>query len=144
MEPEPRQPFEAQESAQPLTANPESAVGAAPPAPPEMGDGIQWVLIGPRGLRWGWSVALFCSVLFLGLAVIGALLSRIMAGAAGMMKGFTAERMALSEAVVLAAVLLAGFVVALVERRRLKDFNLGGPRGVRHFSAGLAVGYAAL
>ena len=117
---------------------------ASSPAPPEMGDGIQWVFLGKHGLRWGWSVALFFAVFFVELMVIGVVLKQVFGIKPGPMKDFTALKMSITEAISLLAVVGAAFVVALVEGRKLLDFNLRGPRGVRHFFAGLAVGFVAL
>ncbi len=38
----------------------------------------------------------------------------------------------------------AGALVALIERRRILDYNLTGPRRIPHFLSGLAAGFLAL
>jgi hypothetical protein len=109
-----------------------------------MGDGILWVCFGARGLRWGWSVALFLAVYFLELLILSPYLSAVFGAGDLSVRDFTAIRMSALEAVSLAMILVAASVVALVEGRSLLDFNLRGPRGVRHFLAGLGAGFAAL
>ncbi len=144
MEPDVQHPIEEREAEQGLATADDRGSESIAPAPLEMGDGIQWVLIGPRGLRWGWSVALFLSVTFLAAGVIGAIAKYFVGAVHAQAGSFSALRLAVSEAVMVLALAVAGVVVAVVERRRLKDFNLGGPRGASHFFAGLRAGFAAL
>jgi membrane protease YdiL (CAAX protease family) len=50
----------------------------------------------------------------------------------------------LQEIVLVFAMLGAGLIVAFIERRRLLDYNLAGPRPLRHLFAGLAAGFVGL
>ncbi len=113
-----------------------------PALPPVPGDGLRWVFLGPDGLRAGWSVLIF-------LAALVALLAALVTAAARFhlldrKAGFTPANMFMNEVVSLLALLGAATITALVERRRLVDYNLRDARGSRHFFSGLAVGFAAL
>ncbi len=130
----------------PLTS---SSVPVAPPEPPIAQFSVppgpsfmQWVLIGDQGLRAGWSILVF--VILLG--VIG--------GAAGILFSlfhlsvragqFGVQRVLIGETIQFLGLLGAVWIVALIERRRILDFNLTGPQPVFNFFAGLAAGFLAL
>jgi len=123
-----------------LSAPPE---GSLTPAPEPFG-WLRRIFIGAQGLRAGWSVLIFIiSFLVLsGLFVFPLVKFNIIKS--GIPSTFTAPRMLLGEGAQFLAVLGAAFVVALVERRKLVDFNLRGPRRPQHFLGGLAAGFVAL
>lgn len=118
-------------------------------APPEKLDvspgSFGWIFIGSEGLRAGWSVTMFLllTVLFaVPLSLAGNLVaSNVLHLAKG---AFTPAKAILQEMAVLLAILGAGGVVALIERRRLLDFNLTGPHATRRFVEGLIAGFAGL
>ena len=102
------------------------------------------VLIGPQGLRAGWSVLLFIVLYLLVSSVAGFIFfnlhlidpnDHINAGSA-----------LFTELPAFLGVVAAAAIVALIERRRgnLLAYNLTGPRRSLHFFEGLAVGFAAL
>jgi membrane protease YdiL (CAAX protease family) len=104
--------------------------------------GLRWIFIGDQGLRAGWSVMMFTTILplfaFAILTVFGKLhlLSR--------QGGFTARSALFGELVWVLALLGAAAIVALIERRRVVDFNLAGPNRALRFFSGLVAGFAAL
>jgi len=104
---------------------------------------LQWVFIGPQGLRAGWSIGLFGALTVPCAFIAGFLLSQFHLLDE---KGHSTASAALfGELVAFLAILAAAAVVALIERRRnLLAFNLTGPRSLSHFLGGLAAGFAAL
>lgn len=136
--------------AAPITTTGEGAAGGLTPGdglPPEQEarKSAVWIFMGGEGLRAGWSVAVFLvlAVLFLiPLGLIARTIShRFLHGGKG---DFTPSLATLQEAVSLLAVLGAGALVALIERRRLLDYNLTGPRRTRNFIGGAVAGFAGL
>lgn len=118
-----------------------------PPPEPDSGDGafLRGIFIGPMGLRAGWSALLFVlfSVLFMVAAapIIGVLMGLSHQTVHGTLTPFTAL---VSEIVQVLAILAAGAIMAVIERRRLKNFFLADRRMLIHFSAGAAAGFIAL
>lgn len=109
-----------------------------PPAPSFM----QWFLVGEQGLRAGWSILVF--ILLLGVigGVVGILFSLFHLDA--LTGPFGVKRVLIGEAIQCLALLGAIWVAALIERRRILDFNLTGPRPAFNFFAGLAAGFLVL
>jgi hypothetical protein len=129
-----------EESAAALTPE---ATGPGPEERPYRG--LRWIFWGPQGLRAGWSVAIF---LFLTLLIMVALgtattwfVKQVLHAKTGI---FTAATMIISEVISVLAILGAGWIVAMIERRRILDYNLTGPRRIPHFFSGLAAGFLAL
>ena len=100
------------------------------------------VFIGPGGLRSGWSVAIFVALIVLLGSVASAIARAIhppshsqeMSPGSGLV----------GEVMSVALLILATWIVALIERRKLLDYNLRGPRRGFHFASGLVCGFAAL
>ncbi len=136
----------------PATADTTTADGAAALIPgetlapkPEERKGVRWILMGSLGLRAGWSVLVFLLLTVLFLFPLGYFGSWIAKNVLHLQKGsFTPTAGIFQELVVLLAVLGAGALVALIERRRLLDYNLTGPHGSRNFIGGLVVGFVGL
>lgn|SRR5487761_1238934 len=107
------------------------------------------VLYGPDGLRAGWSILLYLSVLVT-LLVLGRLevgwvamrLHQAMPGARG--GRFHPTLAVLSESASLLAVLLATALMAFLERGRVAAYGLAGPGRVKRFFQGLASGFVLL
>jgi uncharacterized protein len=139
-----------QQEDQPLIPEPASEAHAldaqswqAPPPPePAPSHPLRTVFIGSQGLRAGWSIAVFVALLILFARAIGFVLVRSHLVAKG--GGFTARSQFIGELVVFLAMVGAGAVVALIEHRRILDYNLGGSGRLRHFAAGLATGFGSL
>lgn len=103
------------------------------------------LFFGPQGLRAGWSALLFIvfSVIFmLATAPIAATLTGLTPH--GKSTALTPFNALISEVIQVLAILAAGALMARIERRRLRDYNLADRRGVPHFLSGLAVGFTAL
>jgi len=106
---------------------------------------LKWVLFGDQGLRAGWSVALFIVVFFFASAVLGAVVVLAVAQPLHIdLEVFTPKSALLLEIMQFVPVLTAAAVCALVEGRRIVDYNLTGSRRTVHFFTGLAAGGIAL
>jgi uncharacterized protein len=115
-----------------------------PVAPPEVERGIRRVFVGPQGLRAGWSILIFLAVVVTLASGIFFAIMKIHPQKPGPIKEATPGQMILSEAVQLLIIVIAAFVVALIEGRHLVEYNLEGPRRPQHFLGGLAAGFGAL
>ena len=145
MEPE-NQPLSPQHA--PELALPEPGAALEPQAPPPEPQRtpvhwLKWVFIGDQGLRAGWSVLIFVALFMLFGRAIGFVFTKTHLLIKGdnqlnIRTGFFGELVAFL------AMVGAAAVVALIERRRILDYNLTGPRRVPHFFSGLAAGFAAL
>jgi uncharacterized protein len=122
-----------------------------PPAPPDLsapggGDpdyrGLRWIFIGPRGLRAGWSIAIFAVLFCLLLPIFDSL--AIATPPIGSKREFAAKSLIAGEFAAILAMLGAAALVAAIEQRRIEDYNLRGPRRFRHFLVGVASGFAGL
>ncbi len=111
---------------------------------PELSEhrGFDWVLIGPRGLRAGWSILLFAAMYYLFRLVVGTVFFTV--GLVSDTSDNSAISMLSGELIPLLAMVGAAAVMGLIERRRILDYNLTGPRRSRHFFFGLAAGFLAL
>jgi len=114
---------------------------------PRIMHGLSWAIIGNQGLRVGWSVLLFLLITVLSLTVLASFATFIdhqILHHVPVSHAFTAANEVISEAFQLMALLTAGTILAFIERRRLLDYNLTGPRPVAHFFSGLTAGFAVL
>ena len=111
---------------------------------PELSEhrGFDWVLIGPRGLRAGWSILLFAAAYYLFRLIVGTVFFTV--GLVRETSDFSAVSVLFGEMIPLLALLGAAAVMGLIERRRILDYNLTGPSRARHFLSGVAAGFAAL
>ncbi len=127
-----------------LVPTPPPSDSAWPDLPPDAPyRGYHWIFIGPNGLRGGWSVLLFVPLFVLFSSIAGRLArsSHLLGPRGG---PFTPARVIMAELITLAGILGAAAVVALIERRRLMDFNLNGPRRASNCFFGTITGFAAL
>jgi hypothetical protein len=104
--------------------------------------GLRWVFMGPQGLRAGWSVAIFVAL----IAFLGSVASAI---ARAIHPHSHSQEMSpgsglVGEAMSVALLILATWIMARIERRKLLDYNLRGPRLGFHFATGMVCGFAAL
>ncbi|MGA2536211.1 MAG: CPBP family intramembrane glutamic endopeptidase [Terracidiphilus sp.] len=102
------------------------------------------ILLGPQGLRAGWSIMLFGILFFIFSGIAGAVF-----GAFNLIDPndrYTAQQSLFGEAVPFLGMVCAAAIVAVVERRRgnLLAFNLNGSHRLSYFLQGLAAGFAAL
>lgn len=139
----------AQEPSQGLKSTaPVSPTGDAPVPKrhmtPEPGDPL-WVILGPQGLRAGWSILLFIVLLYLLAFVVGTVFSTIARGALHLqLEGETAGSAIVSEGSLVAALALTLFILSRIERRRFVDYYLAGPGVLARFCGGFVSGFAAL
>ena len=105
---------------------------------------LRWTFTGNQGLRAGWSVLTFL-VLFQIIAFAVVLLFTKF----HLLKknaGYTVSPNGafFLELMLFLCLVGAAALMALIERRRILDYNLTGPRRFGHFLGGLAAGFAAL
>jgi membrane protease YdiL (CAAX protease family) len=130
-------------AADPDAGRPLFNASSQPPEPWEKRAGL-WVFWGDNGLRTGWSV-LLAIIVFEGISgVAGSAFSHF--GLISATNDFTASQALFLELISFLAILGAGAVVALMERRRgnLLAFNFLDARWLRHFLGGLLAGLVAL
>ncbi|MGA3263946.1 MAG: CPBP family intramembrane glutamic endopeptidase [Terracidiphilus sp.] len=126
------------------------APSAAPPTlalmpESEMLRRLRWVFIGSQGLRAGWSVLLFVMLTLLFLFALGSAATMIFRNLPHTNAGsLTPFRVIVGGVIEVLAILGAGALVALIERRHILDYNLAGPRRFVHFLSGLAAGFVSL
>lgn len=130
-----------------MQPEPEPAVEDVPsagdaPRPPRFSRDLDWVFIGPHGLRAGWSILLFAGLYYLFREVVGTLFY-----AAGLIHDTPADSapaVLVGELVPVLALIAAALVMVLIEDRRISSYNLAGPRRVPHFLSGLSVGFVTV
>jgi CAAX protease family protein len=105
---------------------------------------LTWVFIGPQGLRAGWSAALFVLFSVVFSKTIETALGVVSQRQQGTVSSLSPFMLLLGESISVLAILAAAAVMALIEGRRILDYNLCGPRRFTHFLGGLAAGFAAL
>ena len=130
-----------------------TALEAAPapvPVPPPPQQPVETrillsILLGPQGLRAGWSVLLFAILTGIFSALSGFVLVTVHL-VDPKNQHFTASAALFNELTILLGIVGAAAIVSLIERRRgnLLAFNLMGPHRASYFIQGLAAGFAAL
>ena len=106
---------------------------------------LRWVFIGSEGLRAGWSVLIFVLLTAFFMIALGTATTLIVKNLLHIKTGsLTAATTIIVELIEVLAILGSSAIVALIERRRILDYNLTGPRRFVHFLGGLAAGFAAL
>jgi hypothetical protein len=114
-----------------------------PPQPENPYRGLRWIFFGAEGLRGGWSILIFIAMFLLIAIAEGLLLAKIVPGFKNR-SAITPSLMFLRELAAFIALLGAMAAMARIERRRLMDYNLTGPRRLSRFFAGVVTGFAAL
>jgi hypothetical protein len=106
---------------------------------------LKWLVLGPHGVRVGWSVTLFLLLTFLVMAILGTAVALIQPSLLDLnAKELTPKAAVFQETLQFLGLLAAGLVCALIERRRILDYNLSGSHRLRRFLGGLAGGFLAL
>jgi len=145
---EPENPTPQPERSEPFenpTQNRIDPTGAAAITPAHEG-GLRWVFMGPQGLRAGWSVLIFLA-LFIGTGILLQFLLKLGHLApqhAEQLKELTVRLGFLQEGTTLLAIVFAAWVVSKIERRRVSDYHLRGPRRVPRFFSGAVTGIVML
>jgi membrane protease YdiL (CAAX protease family) len=132
------------EPAQPQA--PTAPNATTPPfAPDSEYRGLRWFFIGAEGLRAGWSAAIFVILWALFTIALGSAATAIARHIPHVKPSNpTPITMLIGEVILFLSLLGAVALVALMERRRILDYNFRGPRPVVHFFSGLVAGFAAL
>jgi hypothetical protein len=106
--------------------------------------GVSWIFFGEDGLRAGWSLGIFIALVFLlgyglryGLKVAHLKLPSRTAP-------FSPSVAFIGESIQLLIICAAAWIVSRIERRKLLDYNLRGPRPVARFGSGMVTGFVAL
>jgi len=106
---------------------------------------LKWVIFGSQGVRVGWSVVLFLILVFVLMAILGLAANPILPKVVQTKTDdFTPGAAIVQELIQFLGLLGAAAVCALIERRRILDYNLTGPHSLRRFFLGLLGGFAAL
>jgi membrane protease YdiL (CAAX protease family) len=100
--------------------------------------GLDWVLVGDHGLRAGWSVLLAYGLFYLFRMVVGTVF--VTANLVSDQNDYAPGSMLMLELVPFLAMVATGALMAMIEHRRILDYNLIGSRRWMHFAAGLCVG----
>jgi hypothetical protein len=132
------------------------SIVAAQPAPPPLPvpppDApetrfLKAILFGPNGTRVGWSIAMYFVLVLILAGVFGISVSLFLdkvlhiQAKSGNGSPFSAI---LGECIQLVGVAGAAAICAMIERRKLLDYNLRGPSRLRHFATGLGLGFVVL
>jgi membrane protease YdiL (CAAX protease family) len=109
-------------------------------APKTVGDRIAWLFLGPKGLRLPWSI-----LILLFAAIATQITSIALLQAFGVhSEDLNADASALgaikTESLALASIIVATLTMAVVERRPLDDYFLGGKKPVLRATQGMGVG----
>jgi membrane protease YdiL (CAAX protease family) len=111
-------------------------------SPSKTAHDVHWALLGPHGLRAGWSALLFVSLYYLLTPVLDTIAVTIDPALADPV--FTPYRVLITEFIPFVTLLILVVVMAHLEHRRLVEYNLVDARHMQHFFGGLAAGFAAL
>ena len=132
----------------------EERIETSPPSAPEANalafataepDRFHRVFFNNEGLRGGWSVILFAILVSLLAPIFGTILSILVFNVAHLSVDPGSPLSSIfGEGQWLSAVTAATIVIALLEHRRPRDYNLGGSHGLRLFAGGAVAGFAAL
>jgi uncharacterized protein len=121
---------------------PEPGVARRPSAVLKEAFDLPWTLLGPHGLRAGWSILLFTGLYYLITPVVDTVAVTIdPALAEGV---FSPSRMLITAFIPFFTLLILVAFMARVEHRRVIDYHLADARGIQHFLGGLAAGFLAL
>lgn len=103
-----------------------------------------WIFIGDDGLRAGWSLVLFFTLVLLAAVAMVVGLRTLAPAALQLGAGMTPQGTILQEVLSLLAVGIPALIMSLIERRRLVRYNLGGGNRLAAFGKGLASGFVML
>lgn len=118
---------------------------SSPVSPEPEYRGLRWAFIGGQGLRAGWSAAMFFILTVIFTITLGTIATAIARHVPHVKtSGFTPATALISEVILFLSMLAAVALVAMLERRRIMDYNLRGPRRLVRFLSGLVAGFAAL
>ncbi len=129
----------------PVTELPiEGPAHRTPDSPAENEPARNGLFFGSEGLRAGWGVAIFILLFGFGMGMQVFLLKRLGAMPPSGPHVISPRMALLNDALPSAVVLLITALLAVIERRPVSAYGLGGRRKLPYFFAGLAWGVAAL
>ncbi|MBY0583747.1 MAG: CPBP family intramembrane metalloprotease [Sphingomonas sp.] len=102
---------------------------------------LGWVFIGQDGLRAGWSILLFITLVVVGTV---ASLTLIRSWLTNAPKTITADATIVTEGVQFLCLMLAALVMRVIERRSFSHYGLGGQRPLADAAIGFAWGLVML
>lgn len=116
--------------------------------PPPQKRGMEWIFMGPQGMRAGWSTAIFLAI-FLFLLVMLTMVEHQIAvkyfhQPEKMSQSMSPDTMLLGDGTEVVCLFAAMGIMALIERRRIRDYNLRGTNQIAKFASGAVAGFAAL
>jgi membrane protease YdiL (CAAX protease family) len=133
------------ETQSPAAGTPEATLTPEPSPGSQFFLALRRVFIGSEGLRAGWSALLFVVFTVIFLIAMGMALKAIMGQRQhGAPTVFSPVDALISEVLAVLAILGAGWLMALIEQRRIMDYNLTGPNRLSHFLGGVVAGFVAL
>lgn len=130
---------------QPASSGPEEKKLSAPAVDPQGGRelrGMEWALLGPDGLRVGWSLLLFAAIYYAFRLVAGTVFFSL--GLISDTGNYSAGVILLEELVPFLALVGAMALMGLFESRRIVAYNLGASRLFLHLASGALAGFAVL
>lgn len=101
-----------------------------------------WIFVGEHGLRAGWSAAIGVGLYYLLITVLDTVALSVYPRLGEYR--FTPLRALIGEFLPFLAILSSVLIVAQVEGRSLRDYNLRDSRRLRHFGTGFVAGFVAL
>ena len=104
--------------------------------------GFDWLLIGPHGLRAGWSILIFVAAFNFFRMFVGTIL--FSSGLVDEARISIAALVLAGEAAALVAVLGAAALMGVLEGHHISAYNLAARHLLRHLLSGLISGFAAL
>ena len=129
----------------PAAGTPEATLTPEPAPDSQPFRALRRVFIGSQGLRAGWSALLFIAFTIIFLIAMSMAIKMIAPNRQHVAPTTLSPYPALiSETLLVLAILGAGWLMALIERRRIMDYNLTGPNRLSHFLGGLVAGLVAL
>jgi len=103
---------------------------------------LAWFFIGSQGIRAGWSALIFYAIYKILSPVLGTLALAIDPDLGKL--DFSPGLVFFSDLIPLLALVAAAGIVAMLEGRKILDYNLRGPHRTFHFLTGMGVGFVAL
>jgi membrane protease YdiL (CAAX protease family) len=121
----------------------------APQTPPALEPAetrfLKAILFDANGLRAGWSVLLFFVLFFIFAGITALIAGPIFPGSMLTKAGEMVPTISvIQQSVQFVSLLGAALICALIQKRRVLDYNLTGPTRFSHFFVGIAGGFVAL
>ncbi len=120
-----------------------STTGSAPPPPGSAAESvIHSVFLGPNGIRAGWRLLIFAASGFVLLSIFG-IVQRSVTHGRGL--PFSAKGVSIGEAAFFLCILIASWIMSLIEGRTIGDYGLPARKAFgKEFWQGAVIGFAAL